>query len=172
MAHQAKVVFWIPEGATLGTSIISSASCLLLLKCSIQSASMAWHVGKQCPRLRASGPGITPPNRPPPYASTATSAYSSAPGIGGEGNPPSICILGGGFGGLYTAIRLESLMWPKHQKPRITLVDQNDRFVFKPLLYDLLTKTASEDEVAPEYSTLLAPYNVCPPCCHQVCKTP
>lgn len=51
-------------------------------------------------------------------------------------------------------------MWPKDQKPRITLVDQNDRFVFKPLLYDLLTKTASEDEVAPEYSALLAPYNV------------
>lgn len=51
-------------------------------------------------------------------------------------------------------------MWPKNQKPKITLVDQNDRFVFKPLLYDLLTKTASEDEVVPEYAAILAPYNV------------
>lgn len=31
---------------------------------------------------------------------------------------PRICILGGGFEGLYTALRLESLMWPPDKNPR------------------------------------------------------
>jgi hypothetical protein len=30
-----------------------------------------------------------------------------------------VCILGGGFGGLYTAIKLELLMWPKGKKPQV-----------------------------------------------------
>lgn len=34
-------------------------------------------------------------------------------------NPSKICILGGGFGGLYTAIRLEGLMWPEGKKPTV-----------------------------------------------------
>jgi demethylphylloquinone reductase len=68
--------------------------------------------------------------------------------------PSKICILGGGFGGLYTALRLTQMTWP--QKPEITLVDQRDRFVFAPLLYELLTGELESWEVAPEYSTLLA----------------
>ncbi len=68
--------------------------------------------------------------------------------------PAKICILGGGFGGLYTALRLTQMNWP--QKPEITLVDQRDRFVFAPLLYELLTGELESWEVAPEYSTLLA----------------
>ncbi len=67
---------------------------------------------------------------------------------------PKICILGGGFGGLYTALRLTQMTWP--QPPEITLVDQRDRFVFAPLLYELLTGELESWEVAPEYSTLLA----------------
>ena len=35
---------------------------------------------------------------------------------GGRG--PRVCILGGGFGGLYTAVRLESLLWPPGSKPQ------------------------------------------------------
>lgn len=31
-----------------------------------------------------------------------------------------MCILGGGFGGLYTALRLESLDWPEGKKPQVT----------------------------------------------------
>ncbi|RVX21067.1 Alternative NAD(P)H-ubiquinone oxidoreductase C1, chloroplastic/mitochondrial [Vitis vinifera] len=31
---------------------------------------------------------------------------------------PRVCILGGGFGGLYTALRLESLVWPEDKKPQ------------------------------------------------------
>jgi demethylphylloquinone reductase len=51
-------------------------------------------------------------------------------------------------------------MWPRNTKPTVTLIDQNDRFLFKPLMYELLLKAADELEVAPEYTTLLAPHNV------------
>lgn len=68
--------------------------------------------------------------------------------------PAKICILGGGFGGLYTALRLDQMPWT--QKPEITLVDQRDRFVFAPLLYELLTGELESWEVAPDYNTLLA----------------
>ena len=50
---------------------------------------------------------------------------------------PKICIVGGGFGGLYTALRLSTLVWTGDLKPEITLIDQRDRFVFKPLLYEV-----------------------------------
>jgi demethylphylloquinone reductase len=68
--------------------------------------------------------------------------------------PAKICILGGGFGGLYTALRLDQMAWT--DKPEITLVDQRDRFVFSPLLYELLTGEMESWEVAPDYSSLLA----------------
>jgi Pyridine nucleotide-disulphide oxidoreductase len=73
---------------------------------------------------------------------------------------PRVCILGGGFGGLCTALRLDSLSWPEGRKPDVTLVDQHDRFVFKPLMYELLGNRAPDSEVAPPYSTLLAPTSV------------
>lgn len=66
-----------------------------------------------------------------------------------------ICILGGGFGGLYTALRLSQLAWNKSEKPEITLVDQRDRFVFLPLLYELVTKELETWEIAPPYIELL-----------------
>jgi len=66
-----------------------------------------------------------------------------------------ICILGGGFGGLYTALRLSQLPWESTPKPEIILVDQSDRFVFSPLLYELLTRELQTWEVAPPYSELL-----------------
>ncbi|KAL6761833.1 putative type II NADH dehydrogenase [Haematococcus lacustris] len=80
-------------------------------------------------------------------------------GVVGSG-PPRIVIVGGGFGGLYTAVRLGSLFWPQGRKPEITLVDQSEHFLFKPLLYELLNGGASEAEVAPPYAHLLAPYPV------------
>jgi demethylphylloquinone reductase len=67
-----------------------------------------------------------------------------------------ICILGGGFGGLYTALRLSQLSWIKSEKPEITLVDQRDRFVFLPLLYELVTKELETWEIAPPYIELLS----------------
>ncbi len=71
-----------------------------------------------------------------------------------------MCILGGGFGGLYTALRLDSLLWPHGSKPQVTVIDRSERFVFKPLLYELLNGGATEDEVAPPFRQLLAPYSI------------
>ncbi|RCV20713.1 hypothetical protein SETIT_4G079100v2 [Setaria italica] len=68
---------------------------------------------------------------------------------------PRVCILGGGFGGLYTALRLESLVWPSGKKPQVVLVDQSDRFVFKPMLYELLSGEVDVWEIAPSFTELL-----------------
>ncbi|MEA5523570.1 NAD(P)/FAD-dependent oxidoreductase [Nodularia spumigena] len=68
---------------------------------------------------------------------------------------PRICILGGGFGGLYTALRLSQLPWENGEKPEIVLVDQSDRFIFAPLLYELLTGELQTWEIAPPFEELL-----------------
>jgi len=65
-----------------------------------------------------------------------------------------ILILGGGFGGLYTALRLQELDW-EGDFPEITLVDKGDRFLFSPLLYELITEEMQSWEVAPYYTELL-----------------
>lgn len=70
--------------------------------------------------------------------------------------PTRICILGGGFGGLYTALRLSQLPWGTTHKPEIVLVDQRDRFLFSPLLYELMTGELQTWEIAPPFSELLA----------------
>ncbi|GAB4855734.1 Nuclear pore complex subunit [Ancistrocladus abbreviatus] len=69
---------------------------------------------------------------------------------------PRICILGGGFGGLYTALRLESLVWQDDKKPQVLLIDQSERFIFKPMLYELLSGEVDAWEIAPRFSDLLA----------------
>jgi len=69
---------------------------------------------------------------------------------------PRICILGGGFGGLYTALKLTQFPWSKAEKPEIVLIDQRDRFLFAPLLYELLTGELETWEIAPPYIELLA----------------
>jgi demethylphylloquinone reductase len=71
----------------------------------------------------------------------------------------SIVILGGGFGGLYTALRLSQFPWPQGQ-PSITLVDQHSNFLFSPLLYELVTHELDTWEVAPPFTELLADTNV------------
>ncbi len=71
-------------------------------------------------------------------------------------HPARICILGGGFGGLYTALRLSELPWANGEKPEIALVDRRDRFVFAPLLYELMTGELQDWEVAPRFQDLLA----------------
>lgn len=42
---------------------------------------------------------------------------------------PRVCILGGGFGGLYTALRLESLEWPDDKKPQVCMLSFEDNLV-------------------------------------------
>lgn len=55
-------------------------------------------------------------------ASAAHAAGPSTSGASSESSSgsPRVCVLGGGFGGLYTAIKLESLIWPKGKKPRVS----------------------------------------------------
>lgn len=62
-----------------------------------------------------------------------------------------VVIVGGGFGGLSAALALS------HQQPRppIVLIEPNDRFVFLPLLYELLSGELQTWEVAPRYAQLL-----------------
>ena len=91
---------------------------------------------------------------------TATPNPSSSSSTSTDSQNPRVCILGGGFGGLYTAVKLEGLMWPRGTKPHATLIDQAERFSFKPLLYELITGSANAEEVAPPYSQLLSPYPV------------
>ena len=67
-----------------------------------------------------------------------------------------ICIVGGGFGGLYTALRLSEFPWSNEQKPEITLIDKSDRFLFSPLLYELITEEMQSWEIAPPFAELLA----------------
>ena len=67
-----------------------------------------------------------------------------------------ICIVGGGFGGLYTALRLSEFPWKSEDKPEITLIDKSDRFLFSPLLYELITEEMQSWEIAPPFAELLA----------------
>lgn len=63
-----------------------------------------------------------------------------------------IVIAGGGFGGLYTALALAEA----RQHPPILLVEPRERFLFLPLLYELLSGELRPWEIAPRYDALLA----------------
>jgi NADH dehydrogenase FAD-containing subunit len=60
-------------------------------------------------------------------------------------------IVGAGFTGLFTALHLRH----QHDLRSIILIDPQERFVFKPLLYELLTGELTEDAVCPTYKELL-----------------
>jgi len=59
-----------------------------------------------------------------------------------------ILILGGGFGGLFTALGLTS----SHD---VTLVTDEDHFLFTPMLYEYLSGEVEEWHIAPKYHELL-----------------
>jgi NADH dehydrogenase len=59
-----------------------------------------------------------------------------------------ILILGGGFGGLFTALDLAGT-------GEITLVSDEDHFLFKPMLYEYLSGEVEAWHIAPNYSELL-----------------
>jgi len=61
-----------------------------------------------------------------------------------------VAIYGGGFGGLYTALKI----FEENPSLDVRLVTPTDSFVFLPLLYDLVVGTATEREVCPFYSDL------------------
>lgn len=123
--------------------------------------SRAWHSLVNKVTTRNVATGLWAATTGAVYArGMVTAASSSSPSAAPAPDGPRVCILGGGFGGLYTAVKLESLFWTRGTKPRVTLIDQADRFTFKPLLYELITGAATADEVAPSYAQLLAPYPV------------
>jgi NADH dehydrogenase len=65
-------------------------------------------------------------------------------------------ILGGGFVGLFTALHLSQQNYPHP----IILIEQHDRFSFKPLLYELLSGELHSEQVYPRYKKVLAGSNV------------
>lgn len=60
-------------------------------------------------------------------------------GAGAGAEAQRICVLGGGFGGLYAALRLQQMPW-RGQMPIVTLVDKRDKFTFLPLLYEFASE--------------------------------
>ena len=74
-------------------------------------------------------------------------------------NHQTTVIVGGGFVGLFTALywRYQATLNLGYQKAEhsLVLVDPQQRFVFKPMLYELLTEELPEDVVCPTYQELL-----------------
>jgi demethylphylloquinone reductase len=61
---------------------------------------------------------------------------------------PRILILGGGFGGLFTALELNGT-------GEVTLVSDADHFLFTPMLYEYLSGEVEEWHIAPRFNELL-----------------
>lgn len=59
-----------------------------------------------------------------------------------------ILIVGGGFGGLFTALELGG-------EAEVTLITPEDHFLFKPLLYEYLSGEVEAWHIAPHYNELL-----------------
>ena len=68
--------------------------------------------------------------------------------------PARVVVLGGGFGGLFAA---RAILKRAGQEASLTvwLVSAQERFVFKPLLYELLTDEVDEDDIAPPLRSVL-----------------
>jgi len=64
---------------------------------------------------------------------------------------PLTLILGGGFTGLFTAFHLSR---QRYARP-VILIDQTERFIFQPLLYELLSGEMVAEQVWPRYEELL-----------------
>src|SRR5947207_13757129 len=63
-------------------------------------------------------------------------------------NNARILIIGGGFGGLFTALDLVGA-------GDITLIDDEDHFLFKPMLYEYLSGEVEAWHIAPDCKELL-----------------
>src|SRR5881227_763721 len=61
---------------------------------------------------------------------------------------PRILIIGGGFGGLFTALDLAGA-------GDVTLVSDEDHFLFAPMLYEYLSGEVQAWHIAPDYKELL-----------------
>ncbi|MEL7037925.1 MAG: NAD(P)/FAD-dependent oxidoreductase [Cyanobacteria bacterium J06592_8] len=67
-----------------------------------------------------------------------------------QANSPTI-IVGAGFAGLFTALHLSNHNYPHP----IILIDRNDRFCFKPLLYEYMSGEMESYQIVPLYVELL-----------------
>src|SRR5580765_5558331 len=63
-------------------------------------------------------------------------------------NNARILIIGGGFGGLFTALDLSGA-------GEVTLVNDEDHFLFKPMLYEYLSGEVEAWHIAPDCKELL-----------------
>lgn len=71
--------------------------------------------------------------------------------VGTDGNTlPHVVIVGGGFGGLVTALSL------RHAPVRITLIDRHNHHLFQPLLYQVATAALSPSQIAAPIRHVLA----------------
>src|SRR5215213_7065505 len=61
---------------------------------------------------------------------------------------PRIVIIGGGFGGLFTALDLTGA-------GEVTLISPEDHFLFTPMLYEYLSGEVEAWHIAPQYKELL-----------------
>lgn len=73
---------------------------------------------------------------------------------------PHVCIVGGGFGGLYCALALQRYQQRGVPTFRVTLIEPRERFLFTPLLYEVLTDELKPWEIAPSYRELLSLYAI------------
>jgi NADH:ubiquinone reductase (H+-translocating) len=69
------------------------------------------------------------------------------------GDVPHVVIVGGGFGGLYTAKKLGS------QAVRVTLIDKRNFHLFQPLLYQVATGSLSPGDIASPLRSVLKHFN-------------
>nr|MBA3693783.1 FAD-dependent oxidoreductase [Acidobacteriota bacterium] len=60
-----------------------------------------------------------------------------------------VLIIGGGFGGLFTALDLAA-------NADVTLVSDTDHFCFRPLLYEYLSGEVEAWHIAPDYKELFS----------------
>ncbi len=66
-----------------------------------------------------------------------------------------ICIVGGGFGGLYTALHLNRHPQVKSGRWQLFLIEPKEHFLFTPLLYEMITGELQRWQIAPSYRQLL-----------------
>ena len=72
-------------------------------------------------------------------------------------SPETVVVIGGGFAGLFSALAVHERL---PERP-VVLIEPRDRFLFQPLLYELLSGELQSWEVAPSYRQLLSSRGIC-----------